>query len=242
MRAHEIAAVVCNTPHTLPEKGRELYDFILKHKLKRCLELGFAHGVATVWMAGAIQRLGEGKVIAVDIHDALTRNPSATEMLNRSGLSAFAELNYDEFSYTWHLKRHLKEYREQPFDFVFIDGAHNWDTDGFAFFLVATMLRPGGWILFDDLNWSYATSPSLGNTDFVRSMAIDRRIDRQVRAIWENLVLQDDRFGNFTEDGNWGWTQKLEDTRQARILKIRTDRCSLPLRLMKKARRIVLEG
>lgn len=219
-----------------------MYDFILKNELKRCLELGFAHGVGTVWMAGAIQKLGEGKVIAVDVQDALTLNPSATEMLNRSGLSAFAELHYDEFSYTWHLKRHLKEYREQPFDFVFIDGAHDWDTDGFAFFLVASMLRPGGWILFDDLNWSYATSPSLGNTDLVRSMSSERRIDRQVRAIWENLVLQDDRFGTFTEDGNWGWTQKLADTQQARVLEIKTARRSLPLRLMKKARQILLEG
>ena len=242
MEAHEIAAVVRNTPHTPPAKGRELHDFILKNKLKRCLELGFAHGVATVWMAGAIQKLGEGKVISVDLQDALTLNPSATELLNRSGLSAFAELHYDEFSYTWHLKRRLKEYRQQPFDFVFIDGAHSWDTDGFAFFLVASVLRPGGWILFDDLNWSYATSPSLGNTAFVRSMSSEHRIDHQVRAIWENLVLQDERFGNFTEDGNWGWTQKLEDTQQARVLEIRTARCSLPLRLMKKARRLMLEA
>jgi hypothetical protein len=73
-------------------------------------------------------------------------------------------------------------------------------------------------------------------------MSSEHRIDHQVRAIWENLVLQDERFGNFTEDGNWGWTQKLEDTQQARVLEIRTARCSLPLRLMKKARRLLLEG
>jgi predicted O-methyltransferase YrrM len=242
VEAAEIAAVVGNTPHTPPEKGRELYDFILKHKLKRCLELGFAHGVATAWMSAALQKQGGGKVIAVDVQDALKRNPSAAQMLSRSGLSAFAELNYDESSYTWHLKRHLEEYRAQPFDFVFIDGAHNWDTDGFAFFLVASMLRPGGWILFDDLNWSYETSPSLTNTDFVRSMPHERRIDRQVRAIWETLVLQDDRFGNFTEDGNWGWAQKLEATQQARILEIRTARHSLPMRFMKKARRMMFES
>jgi len=242
MKAAEIAAVVGRTPHTLPEAGQTLYEFILKNKLRRCLELGFAHGVGTAWMAGAIQRLGEGKVVAVDIQDALARKPSATEILTRAGLSAFAELHYEEFSYTWHLKRHLREYRKQPFDFVFIDGAHNWDTDGFAFYLVASMLKPGGWILFDDLNWSYAKSPSLKDTDFVRSMSSERRTDCQVRAIWEDLVLQDDRFGNFTEDGNWGWAQKLEDARQARVLQIRTARSSLPARLMKRAREILWEG
>jgi predicted O-methyltransferase YrrM len=242
MEADQIAAVVGDTPHTPPAKGRELHDFILKHQLKRCLELGFAHGVATVWMAGALQKLGGGKVIAVDVQNALERKPSAAEMLNRAGLSAFAELNYDDFSYTWHLKRNARQYRAEPFDFVFIDGAHNWDTDGFAFFLVASMLRPGGWILFDDLNWSYAASPSLTNTDFVRNMSPERRNDPQVRAVWETLVLQDERFGNFTEDGNWGWAQKLETAQQARVLEIKTPSRSLPGRLMKRARRMMFQG
>ncbi len=240
MDADRIAEIVLDTPHTNPKRGRELYDFILKNQLKRCLELGFAHGVGTVWMSGAVQRLGEGKVIGVDLQQALTLDPSAAQMLHRAGLSEFAELHYDDFSYTWHLKRHLKEYHERPFDFVFIDGAHNWDTDGFAFYLVANMLKPGGWILFDDLNWSYATSPSLKNTDRIRSMSSEYRIDCQVRAIWENLVLQDQRFGNFIEDGNWGWAQKLEDMQQSRVLEIRIVRRSLPARLRKMARQIML--
>ena len=49
------------------------------------------------------------------------------------------------------------------YDFCFIDGAHTWDTDGFAFCLVDRMLRPGGWIIFDDLNWTHAHSPTLAN-------------------------------------------------------------------------------
>ena len=30
----------------------------------------------------------------------------------------------------------------------------NWDTDGPSLFLVDRLLRPGGWIVFDDIEWS----------------------------------------------------------------------------------------
>ena len=47
MKPDQVAKIVGNTPHTSPERGREIYDFIIEHKFKRCLELGFAHGAAT---------------------------------------------------------------------------------------------------------------------------------------------------------------------------------------------------
>ena len=47
------------------------------------------------------------------------------------------------------------------FDFVFLDAGHTWDVTGFAFFLVDRLLRPGGWLLFDDLNWSVTKSRSV---------------------------------------------------------------------------------
>jgi predicted O-methyltransferase YrrM len=230
-----ILSVVGQTPHTPPERGRMLYDFLVKHRLSRCLELGFAHGVGTVWIGGAVQALGGGKVIAVDVENALKRTPSAKDLTAKAGLQDIVELNYDPISYTWHLKRKLDEYRAEPFDFIFIDGAHTWDTDGLAFFLADMVLRPGGWLLFDDLDWSYASSPTLLNTEFVRSMTPEARKDRQVRAVWERLVLQHPGFGNFLEDGGWGWAQKTGDTPTLRQLEIRRTSPSLPERILRKA-------
>jgi hypothetical protein len=36
--------------------------------------------------------------------------------------------------------------------------AKNWTIDGFPFFLVDKLLRDGGWILFDDFDWTYAAT------------------------------------------------------------------------------------
>jgi Methyltransferase domain len=46
------------------------------------------------------------------------------------------------------------------FDLVFIDGAHTWEPDSLAFLLSERLLRPGGWWIFDDLNWSIGSSPT----------------------------------------------------------------------------------
>lgn len=66
MTPEKIIAVVRDTPHTPHDRGRQLYDHIVKHRAARCLELGFAHGVGSVWMAGAIEEIGGGKLIGVD--------------------------------------------------------------------------------------------------------------------------------------------------------------------------------
>ncbi|WP_457093958.1 class I SAM-dependent methyltransferase [Microvirga sp. P5_D2] len=234
MSPEEIKFVVGTTPHTHPDRGRNLYDFIRKYRLTRCLELGFAHGVGTVWIAGAVQTLGRGKVVAVDNHSAFERTPSAQDLIIHAGLESLVDLHYDPISYTWHLMRNLEAYVLEPFEFVFIDGAHTWDTDGFAFFLVEKVLRPGGWILFDDLDWSYSKSPAALQKEFVRSMTDEQKNTAQIRQVWEKLVLQHSGFGNFIEDNGWGWAQKLANSSDPRLLEIKTTSPSLPERLIHK--------
>jgi hypothetical protein len=90
-----------------------------------------------------------------------------------------------------------------------LDGAHTWDTDGFAFFLVEKVLKPGGWILFDDLRWTYSSSPALKDRPSVRDMNPEARDHPQMSAVWEQLVLPHTSFGNFSADENWGWAQKI---------------------------------
>lgn len=236
MTPAEIRAIVGATPHTSHAQGEELYEFIRKHRLTRCLELGFQHGVGTIWLAGALRSLGGGEVIAVDLKNKPTPVPSAPELVNRAGVADIVELHDDPISYTWHLKRNLTRYVQQPFDFVFIDGAHTWDTDGFAFFLVEQILRPGGWILFDDLNWSF-DDPAMKNLPSVRSMTEEARTTPQIRAVWDLLVLQHPHFGNFIERGNWGWAQKVSHDAPRR-LEIRSTTASMPERLLRRIRRL----
>ena len=59
------------------------------------------------------------------------------------------------------------------FDLCFIDGAHDWFTDGFAFYLVDKLLKLNGVIIFNDIDWSYERSKELRNTERVKKMPLD---------------------------------------------------------------------
>jgi predicted O-methyltransferase YrrM len=102
----------------------------------------------------------------------------------------------------------LQQGRQETFDFCYLDAGHSWDTTGFAFFLVARLLKPGGWIIFDDLNWSYARSPKLKDSAAVAAMAEDERTTPQVRRVFELLVKTDPDFTLTFELNGWGYAQK----------------------------------
>src|SRR5438270_13885352 len=87
------------------------------------------------------------------------------------------------------LEEALDEEKTAPcLDFCFIDGGHTWETDGFAFFLVDRLLRPGRWIVLDDIEWSFADSPSLRDTERVWAMTEDESTEHQVRKVVDLLV------------------------------------------------------
>jgi hypothetical protein len=68
-------------------------------------------------------------------------------------------------SYCWSLLK-LVHGNGVTFDFVFLDGSHTWEIDVFAVLLIDLLLRPGGYIEFDDIEWTLATSPTLNPDAF----------------------------------------------------------------------------
>jgi hypothetical protein len=94
------------------------------------------------------------------------------------------------------------------FDLCYLDGAHDWFVDGFAFFLIDRLLRPNGWILFDDMDWTYAGSPTLGQTDRVKQMPEDERTTKQIRLVYDLLVKTHPGYHNFRDEGEWAFAQK----------------------------------
>ncbi len=126
--------------------------------------------------------------------------------MGRAGLADRVELVYEETSYTWYLQRLLRQQLhdgqiEPVFDFVFLDGAHTWDVDGFAFLLVDRLLKPGGWILLDDLDWRLDVERYPDVPDAERKLA-------QVREIWDLLLMPDSSYDEMSTDGLWGWARK----------------------------------
>lgn len=207
MRFEEVADIVDGHPHMRRRAGRKVYDHVVRTDARRVLELGTFHGVSTCYLAAAVDELGSGRVVTMDRVGAERLDPNVFELLDRTGLGDRVDVVLAQRSYTWELKRLLEQDPRPRFDFVFLDAGHVWDVTGFAFFLVDLMLVPGGWLLFDDLDWSYATSPSLSAKESTMSIPAEERESRQVKAVFETLVARHGGYRTRTE-GNWGWAQK----------------------------------
>ncbi len=199
-------------PHMTFDQATVMTDLILEHRFTEVLELGFAHGVSTCYMAGALDEIGEGTITTIDLLSARERHPNAEQLLARLGLAKYARVFYEPTCYTWRLMRMLEEGCPPRFDLCYIDGAHNWFTDGFAFFLVDKLLRPGGLIIFDDVDWTYAKSPALGQTDRVKKMPVDQQTTPQVRKIYELLVKPHPSYEAFMVRDGWAYARKRQSS------------------------------
>ena len=197
----DVAAALHGIKHTPREKGKILYDTILERGYRDCLELGFAHGVGSCYMAAALNAQGFGTLVSVDTEGAMQRKPRADHTAERLGLKQHIEFVFHPISYTWFLKEAIRTGRQ--FDFCFLDGAHTWDVDGFAFLLVERILKPGGMIIFDDLDWSIAHSPTMRNLDFHPMI----KQHRGVRDTYELLVKNTPGLKTYEKDG-WAYAEK----------------------------------
>ena len=120
-------------------------------------------------------------------------------------------------SYTWWLKEQVQARSdragnvEPAYDFVYLDGAKNWTIDGLAVVLVEKLLRPGGWLLMDDLDWTYAQDPGREATDGIvhRELSEPERTEPHLRAVFDLIVAQHPAFTDVrVQDEWWGWARK----------------------------------
>jgi predicted O-methyltransferase YrrM len=221
-----VASVVDGIPNMSRDRGRRVYDHLRETDSRDVLELGTAHGVSAAYMAAAVQD-HQGRVTTVD-HVIATRlrDPAPEDVLAHAGVADSVDrVLVEDSSYTWWLKDQIVARSDeasgcQPiYDFVYIDGAHNWTIDGFAFFLVEKLLRPGGWLLLDDLAWSYGVSTSSfgpGQGPEALGLSPSERVTPHMRVVFDLLVCQHPGFSNFrVEDNDWAWAQKLEGGRRS---------------------------
>lgn len=190
-----------------------LYEWIRTHRPTNCLELGFAYGVSTVYIAAALEDNGHGRLTSVDNLTAHDRVPTASDLVRRAGLEHRVDLVYETTSYNWFLHRTLRQRSkdgaiEPIWDFCFLDGGHTWLDDGLSFHLVDRLLRPGGWILFDDLTWKPDHERFPDVPDEERQLA-------QVGEVFELLAATHPHYDRIETDGEWGWAHKSESPNPA---------------------------
>jgi predicted O-methyltransferase YrrM len=196
-----------------PERGREIYEFVRETRCTSVLELGFAHGVSSCYIGAALKANGAGTLTTIDRDAVRELDPNIETMLKAADLQGWVRPIYTPICYTWELMRMIERTPtgQGTFDFAFIDGAHSWLRDGFAFFLVDRLLKPGGWVLFDDLAWTFGRSRVLGQTEMVRAMPAEERETPQIGKVYELLVRRHPSYTDFRDDGWWGWARKAQD-------------------------------
>lgn len=189
------------------EHARLFYDFITSNSLLNGIELGFYHGVSTTYIAGAIQDVGNGRLKTIDLINAKNLSPNIEVLLRRSGLSNLVEVFYEPRSHTWRLMKFLEEGLQESFDFCYIDSGHKWSDTGFGFCLIERLLRPGGWVVFDDLHYTFRTSWSRNKPDVLR-MTEEEQTTPQVERVFELLVETSPFFNSFRRLGRFGFARK----------------------------------
>lgn len=79
-------------------------------------------------------------------------------------------------------------------------------------FLVEKLLRPGGWLLMDDLEWTYERNPWItpeGEARPLGPMSESERTEPHLLAVFELIVKQHPSFTHFVREDAWfGWAQK----------------------------------
>lgn len=206
MDVETVVEVVGDTPHTKPKRGRQLYEFIVNHRIQDVLELGFAHGVSACYLGAAVHEVGgNGRVVAMDRTSAIDKTPNIKDLTERCGIDDLIEPVLANRSFTWELMRLLRDQPSHKFDFCFLDGGHSWDVTGYSFLLVDYLLRPGGWLLFDDLAWTYSDSPSMQH--IAAELPQEEAEAAQVGLVFDLLVGRHADYHTY-RDGNWGWAQK----------------------------------
>jgi predicted O-methyltransferase YrrM len=225
---------VCETVQGLrnmePDQGRRIYDHIRATRPIEILELGTSYGVSAAYMAAALdENGGPGRITTVD-H---IRSNAPQELLSRLDPATAARIDFvriPDSSYTWWLKERLAERTDADgttdplYDLCYLDGAHNWTIDGLSVILVERLLKPGAWLLLDDLDWVYRSDPhGLRERGVFFPLSEDERTKPHMRDVFDLLVKTNPAYGSMRiEDNSWAWARK--DQGADRTLRVTTTR------------------
>ncbi|MDD6114053.1 MAG: O-methyltransferase [Bacteroidales bacterium] len=171
-----------------PVQGRFLKMIVEMCGARRVLELGSFTGYSGICLASGLPE--DGHLDTLEINDEL--EDLILEGFSRAGLRERISLHIGDCLET--LKRFREEGRE-PYDLVFID-ANKRDYPEY-YELVFDLVRPGGWILADNVLWDgkVALDPlpqdrqTLGIDSFNRRVASDPRVESVIIPLRDGLNL-----------------------------------------------------
>jgi len=131
-----------------PVEGNFLYNIIHEHKLKRCLEVGMAYGISSMYILLGLKKLKKDdiKLDSIDPFQETQWNNFGVKLVKKIKMEKYHKL-YEDKSYII-LPKLLEKKNE--YDLIFIDGWHTFDYTLLDFFYANLLLRKGGIIVIDD--------------------------------------------------------------------------------------------
>jgi predicted O-methyltransferase YrrM len=215
------------TPWMLPHQGRRVWDHVRRAHPQLILDIGTCYGTSAAYMAAACRANGSGRVVTLDsgqFDESGEVTGWCQELWRRCGVDELIDMiRIPHSNYAWWLMQQVAERSsggvcEPVYDFVYLDGAKWLTLDTAAVVYVEQLLRPSGWLLMDDLDWTYEQHPDLTpvvsypKTGTIYNLSDTETTVPHLRAVFDLTVKHHPSFSQFLEqDGQWGWAQKLPD-------------------------------
>ena len=154
-------------------QGALLRHLVLMLQPRRVLEIGTFSGYATIWMAGALPE--GGRIDTIEINDEM--EALIREGLDRAGVAGRVRLIIGD-------ALDVLPLIDERYDLVYIDGNKR---EYVAYYQSAIeLVRPGGWILADNVLWDGQVVSGDPRSQQTRSILA-----------FNDLVAGDERVENF---------------------------------------------
>lgn len=186
-----------------PEGTRGTYEFLSEVYQENShftyAELGVYEGNTA---KNVCERFPNSTLYLFDFHETVARCEEKLAGYDNRVFTFGNSQRYND-SYNWSLMKLIESNQSRPiFDYVFLDGAHTVAIDALSYFLCDLLLRPGGYLDFDDYGWRLRNSsldPEL--TPQIADQYTEEQIDSyQVKLIVETLVRPNPNYTEVVEN------------------------------------------
>jgi hypothetical protein len=193
------------------ENATTLHNLIIHNELHTCLVINNGLNLTVAYVAGALNALGKGQVQAIIPKGARTSSFDLPSMLALAGLTKWATVTHCDGSYNWALKSFLEGGLRESVDLCVLEGGRTWSETGFAVCIIEQLLRPRGWLVLDNLDFSFRRS-GMRDKPWVRNKPEDEQVTTQVERVFALLVQGNPNFRNFRRYGALALARKNHAT------------------------------
>jgi predicted O-methyltransferase YrrM len=126
-------------------------------------EIGIGIGATSFALCKLLDHRGE--VWFFDFEDRVAELADDLKAAGFHNIRTFGNTRKTFDSYGWTLavlrRQTQAQHPDGLFDFIYLDGAHVCHHDAFATSCAKRLLKPGGYLLMDDYDWTIAKSPTM---------------------------------------------------------------------------------